>query len=94
METLLQTRETLVWFFKKLRARGRDRSYLKPIDDAVRKIDETVDAGGEGIDLNELNNSTIKIIEDTVVRENEEFPRPPDVVLPLEEASKTLTLTE
>jgi hypothetical protein len=93
METLLQTRESVVWFFTKLRERGRDRTYLKPLDDCVKMIDSAVD-NPEGVDLNDLNNSVVKVIEDTVIRENEEFPRPPDVVLPSDEAPKTLTLTE
>ena len=89
METLLQTRETTVWFFKKLRERGRDKSYLKPLDECVRKIDSVVDSP-DGVDLNDLNNAVIKVIEDTVIRENEEFPRPPDVELEV----RTPTLTE
>lgn len=74
METLLNTREVVVWFFRKLRERGRDRSYLKPLDSIVEKIDKYVDAKDYNDEtINQLNNEAINLMNDTINREQAEF---------------------
>ncbi len=69
--------DTAIWFFKKLRERGRGREYLRPLDDMIRKMDTT--ATEENV--RQLNEECINLIEKLMIKENEEFPREPDVIL-------------
>lgn len=68
--------DTAIWFFKKLRERGRGKEYLRPLDDMIRKMDTT--ATEENV--RELNEECINLIEKLMIKENEEFPREPDAV--------------
>jgi len=79
METLLNTRDVVIWFFQKLRERGRDRTYLKPLDLMVQKIDKYIDGDNKNDEtLNELNNEAINLMNDTVDREQAEFKMKPE----------------
>lgn len=73
------TMDTAIWFFNKLRERGRGKEYLRPLDDMIRKMDTTATEQNVG----QLNQECISLIETLMVKENEEYPREPDVVLKL-----------
>ena len=74
------TLDTAIWFFKKLRERGRGKEYLRPLDDMIRKMDTTATAEN----VRQLNEECINLIEKLMIKENEEFPRDPDVILKAE----------
>jgi hypothetical protein len=68
--------DTAIWFFKKLRERGRGKEYLRPLDDMIRKMDTTATDDN----VRELNEECINLIEKLMIKENEEYPREPDAV--------------
>jgi len=75
-DTTQHTLDVAIWFFNKLRERGRGREYLRPLDDMIRKMDTTATEENVG----ELNTECINLIEKLMIKENEEFPREPDAV--------------
>ncbi len=68
--------DTAIWFFKKLRERGRGKEYLRPLDDMIMKMDTTATEENVG----QLNEECINLIEKLMIKENEEYPREPDAV--------------